>query len=90
MRKRLISLSLPVTCLILVSCSPETLPDKGITILDPKAGDFYQIVRKMDPEERLKKLLRDTGEVNAVYGGFEIKVLKPTLFPYHKVFNRAD
>ncbi len=42
----------------------------------------------MNPEERLKKLMRDTGEVNAVYGGFEIKVFKPTLFSWHKVFNQ--
>ncbi len=42
----------------------------------------------MGPEERLKKLLRDTGEVNSAYGGFEIKVSKPTLFPWHKVFNQ--
>jgi hypothetical protein len=42
----------------------------------------------MDPEERLKKLLKDTGEVSAVYGGFEIKVLKPMLFPWYKVFNQ--
>lgn len=42
----------------------------------------------MDPEERLRKIVRDTGEVNPVYGGFEIKVSKPTLFPWHKVFNQ--
>jgi hypothetical protein len=39
----------------------------------------------MDPEERLKKLLRDTGDVGWVYGGLEIKVLKPNLFPWYKV-----
>jgi hypothetical protein len=42
----------------------------------------------MDPEERLREIVKDTGEVNSVYGGVEIKVLKPTLFPWHKVFNQ--
>ena len=41
----------------------------------------------MDPEERLKKMVKDTGKVNSVYGGFEIGVSKPTLFPWPKVFN---
>jgi hypothetical protein len=39
----------------------------------------------MDPEERLKKLVRNTGDVNSLYGGLEIKVLKPNLFPWYKV-----
>jgi hypothetical protein len=39
----------------------------------------------MDPEERLKKLVRDTGDVNSVYGGLKIKVFKPNLFPWYKV-----
>ena len=38
----------------------------------------------MDPEERLKEMVKDTGEVNSVYGGLEIKVLKPNLFPWYK------
>jgi len=42
----------------------------------------------MDPEERLKKIVKDTGEVNYVYGGFEIKVSKPNLFPWEKVFKQ--
>ena len=42
----------------------------------------------MDPEERLKKIVKDTGKVNYVYGGFEIKVSKPDLFPWYKVFNQ--
>ena len=42
----------------------------------------------MDPEERLKKIMKDTGEVNYVYGGFEIKVSKPNLFPWNKVLNQ--
>jgi hypothetical protein len=39
----------------------------------------------MDPEDRLKKLVRDTGEVDPVYGGLEVRVLKPNLFPWYKV-----
>lgn len=42
----------------------------------------------MDPIERLKKIVKDTGEVSSVYGGFEIKILKPTVFPWYKVFNQ--
>ena len=39
----------------------------------------------MDSEERLKEIVKDTGEVNSVYGGFEIKVLRPNLFPWYKM-----
>ncbi len=39
----------------------------------------------MDVEERLKNILTDSGEVTSVYGGYEIKVLRPTLFPWYKV-----
>jgi len=39
----------------------------------------------MDPEEQLKKTVKDTGEVIPIYGGYEIKVLKPTLFPWYNV-----
>jgi hypothetical protein len=42
----------------------------------------------MDSEERLKKIVKDTGEVNYVYGGFEINISKHTLFPWYKVFNQ--
>jgi len=41
----------------------------------------------MDPVERLKKIVEDTGEVHSVYGGFEIRVLKPTLFPWYRAMN---
>ncbi len=57
MRNKVIPLFLAVTFLILMSCSSETLPDKGITILDPKAndvfkaGDLYQITWKAEPVE---------------------------------------
>lgn len=42
----------------------------------------------MDPEERLREIVKDTGEVNSVYGGFEIKVSKSTRFPWYRVFNQ--
>jgi hypothetical protein len=42
----------------------------------------------MDQEERLKKIVKDTGEVNSVYGGFEIRVFKQALFPWYKIFNQ--
>ena len=50
-------LFLAVTFMILISCSSEPLPDKGVTILSPKAndvfngGDFYQIQWKAEPME---------------------------------------
>ena len=42
----------------------------------------------MDAVERLKDMVKDTGDVNSVYGGFEIRIVKATLFPWHKVFNQ--
>ena len=42
----------------------------------------------MDAVERLKDMVEDTGDVNSVYGGFEIRIVKPTLFPWYKVFNQ--
>jgi hypothetical protein len=39
----------------------------------------------MDVEDRLKEAVKGTGEVNSEYGGFEIRVLKPNLFPWYKV-----
>jgi hypothetical protein len=39
----------------------------------------------MDPETRLKKMVKETGKVQSVYGGYEITVTKPNLFPWHKV-----
>jgi hypothetical protein len=41
----------------------------------------------MDPVERLKEMVSDTGDVSPVYGGLEIRVVKPTLFPWYKVIN---
>ncbi len=58
MRKKLIPLLILVgTFMIFLSCSSQPLPDKGITILSPKAndifkaGDFYQILWKTEPTE---------------------------------------
>jgi hypothetical protein len=58
MRKKLIPLLILVgTFMIFLSCSSQPLPDKGITILSPKAndifnaGDFYQILWKAEPTE---------------------------------------
>jgi hypothetical protein len=42
----------------------------------------------MDVGERLKKIVKDTGEVTSVYGGFEIRVLKPNIFPWYKIIKR--
>jgi hypothetical protein len=36
---------------------------------------------------QLKKILDDTGEVNALYGGFEVRVDDPTRFPWYKILN---
>ncbi len=57
MRNKLIPLFFAVTLTIFIGCSSEPLPDKGITILSPKAndifkaGDFYQILWKAEPME---------------------------------------
>ena len=58
MRKKLIPLLILVgTFMIFLSCSSTPLPDKGITILSPKAndvfngGDFYQIQWKAELAE---------------------------------------
>ena len=57
MRNKLIPLFSVVILVIFISCSSEHLPDKGITILGPKAndvfkaGDFYQILWKAEPME---------------------------------------
>jgi hypothetical protein len=42
----------------------------------------------MDAADRLKKIVENTGEVHSVYGGFEIKVLEPSLFPWYKVVDQ--
>ncbi len=39
----------------------------------------------MDPVEKLKKTVGDTGEVQSVYGGFDVKVLRPRSFPWHEL-----
>ena len=41
----------------------------------------------MDAVERLKDMVEDKGDVNSVYGGFEIRIVKPTLFPWYIVIN---
>jgi hypothetical protein len=41
----------------------------------------------MDAESRLKKMVKETGEVHSVYGGFEVAVTKPTLFPWYRVIH---
>jgi hypothetical protein len=58
MIKKLIPLLfLAVPFIIFLSCSSQPLPDKGVTILSPKAndifkaGDFYQILWKAEPAE---------------------------------------
>jgi hypothetical protein len=41
-----------------------------------------------DPEERLVKILSESGEVSPVYGGFKIRVIDPSLFPWSQVFDQ--
>jgi hypothetical protein len=40
-----------------------------------------------DPEERLKGMIGETGKVSPAYGGYDIKVSKPTLFPWYDVIS---
>ena len=57
MGKKVIALLFAMVLLVCLSCSYKSLPDKGITILSPKAndvfkaGDFYQILWKAGPAE---------------------------------------
>ena len=58
MRRRLIlSLFLGVSFIIFLSCASKPLPDKGVTILSPKAndvlkaGESYDILWKAEPTE---------------------------------------
>jgi hypothetical protein len=41
--------------------------------------------RAMDPQEEVIKVAGGTGKVAPEYGGFEITVVKPDLFPWHAV-----
>jgi hypothetical protein len=41
----------------------------------------------VDPVEQLRKMVKDTGEIDSIYGGFEIKVSKPTRFPWYNILN---
>ena len=42
----------------------------------------------MDAIEQLRKIVEDSGEVNLVLGGFEIRVIDPFLFPWYQVFEQ--
>jgi len=42
----------------------------------------------MDAIEQLRKIVEDSGEVNSVLGGFEIRVIDPSLFPWYQVFDQ--
>ena len=44
----------------------------------------------MDPEERLKKIILKTGEINSGLRGFEIRVIYPYLFPWYQVINQRE
>ena len=50
---------------------------------DAGKGSFGE--EMMDAVERLKEMVEDTGDLHSVYGEFEIRVVKPTLFPWHKL-----
>jgi hypothetical protein len=41
-----------------------------------------------DPEARLDKIVSESGEVSSVYGGFKIRVIDPSLFPWYQVFDQ--
>jgi len=41
-----------------------------------------------DPIDQLKGIVKGTGKIDSVYGGFEVKVLKPKSFPWHQVINQ--
>jgi hypothetical protein len=37
----------------------------------------------VDPQDEVTKIVGETGEVTPEYGGYEIKVVKPDVFPWH-------
>ena len=41
-----------------------------------------------DPEARLDKIVSESSEVISVYGGFKIRVINPSLFPWYQVFDQ--
>ena len=43
----------------------------------------------MDPQYEVKKIVGQTVEIAPEYGGYEIKVVKPDLFPWHAVLNQT-
>jgi len=42
----------------------------------------------MDSDERLRKIVLESGEASAVHGGFKIRVIDPSLFPWYQVFDQ--
>jgi hypothetical protein len=43
---------------------------------------------KTDSEKRLRKIVLESHEVSAVYGGFEIRVIDRSLFPWYHLFDQ--
>ena len=41
-----------------------------------------------DPEARLDKIVSESSEVISVYGGFKIRVIDPSIFPWHHLFDQ--
>jgi hypothetical protein len=41
----------------------------------------------IDLTEQLKTIVSDTGEVNALYGGFEVRIDQPTRFSWYKTLD---
>jgi hypothetical protein len=44
---------------------------------------------KMGSEKRLRKIVLESHEVSAVYGGFKIRVIDPSLFPWYHLFDQC-
>ena len=42
----------------------------------------------MDAIEQLRKIVEDSGEVNFILGGFKIRVIDTSLFPWNQVFDQ--
>jgi hypothetical protein len=56
-KERVVSFCLTALFLLFLSCAPKPLPDKGVTIMSPKANDVvqtgasYEILWKAEPAE---------------------------------------
>jgi len=77
-------------CILSAPVSDEKAEELFKAIIEFKNGDPRRKHVRIDPEERLKKIVLKTGEVNSGLRGFEIRVIYPYLFPWYQVINQRE